>query len=251
MRRGLQAGPCAWLVILLCASAFADPLSEGSLRSFGTLRAMMHEGRIDAQITLDQLLPNAQLYGLGALAELDGELTILGGEAWLARPDDDGSVHLEHEAESDAGAALLVVSEVAAWQEAKLPRDLSFEELEAEIARLAAAAGFGEESEFAFLLEGEFDELQWHVIDGRRLPPGPSTHAAHRAAGLKEQRAKARGTLVGVYSPRAGGVFAHMGSKTHLHCVLEEPSASGHVDHVDLPAGTTIKFPVVHASPKG
>ena len=34
-----------------------------------------------------------------------------------------------------------------------------------------------------------------------------------------------------------------MGAKTHVHCVLEQPLATGHVDHVDIPAGTTVKFP--------
>ena len=34
-----------------------------------------------------------------------------------------------------------------------------------------------------------------------------------------------------------------MGSKTHIHCVIFEPLSSGHVDHVIIPAGTTVKFP--------
>ncbi len=49
----------------------------------------------------------------------------------------------------------------------------------------------------------------------------------------------------GFYSQSDEGIFTHMGSKTHIHCVLYDPLASGHVDHVTVPVGTTIKFPAM------
>ena len=58
---------------------------------------------------------------------------------------------------------------------------------------------------------------------------------------MKLERAPA--TLVGFYSRSDEGVFTHMGSKTHIHCVVDEPISAGHVDHVSIPTGTTVKFP--------
>lgn len=54
---------------------------------------------------------------------------------------------------------------------------------------------------------------------------------------------RASATLVGFYSESDQGVFTHMGSKTHIHCALDEPLYTGHVDHVTIPAGTTLRFP--------
>ncbi len=51
-----------------------------------------------------------------------------------------------------------------------------------------------------------------------------------------------RGTLVGFYSPRHHGVFTHMGSNAHAHCVAEKPLSSGHVDDVVILEGAKIRF---------
>jgi len=49
--------------------------------------------------------------------------------------------------------------------------------------------------------------------------------------------------LIGFHSTAHHGVFTHMGSDTHIHCIIEEPFVAGHVDHVVLPAGTMVGFP--------
>ena len=81
-----------------------------------------------------------------------------------------------------------------------------------------------------------------HVIDGRRQAGGES-HQDHLAAAVRSRRDRAPATLVGFFSKSDQGVFTHMGSKTHLHCVVTDSLSSGHVDRVDVPAGTTVKFP--------
>lgn len=100
---------------------------------------------------------------------------------------------------------------------------------------------------YPFVLEGEFEDLQWHVIDASRLTGGASSHEDHQAAAIKSSRERASATLVGFYSEHDQGVFTHMGSNTHIHCVLDEPLATGHVDHVTIPAGTKVKFPAAKA----
>jgi acetolactate decarboxylase len=99
------------------------------------------------------------------------------------------------------------------------------------------------EGRLPFLVEGDFEELQWHVIDGRRLSGNETSHRDHLKAAVRHTSVRATGTLVGFYSPNDQGVFTHMGSKTHVHCVVGEPVGAGHVDHVDLPAGVTFKLP--------
>ncbi|HZL86054.1 MAG TPA: hypothetical protein VFD07_11835 [Candidatus Krumholzibacteria bacterium] len=98
---------------------------------------------------------------------------------------------------------------------------------------------------FPFLLVGDFDDLEWHVVDGRRVDAGETTHQDHLLASVQVRRSRASATLVGFYSDKDQGAFTHMGSKTHIHCALDEPLSAGHVDHVTVPAGTTVKFPVL------
>ena len=242
------------LLILTCGRRGDDSTAEatrpwdGELRVYGSLRAMLHEGQTDAQVTLDTLLPNPDLYAVGALAGLSGEITVIGGNAYLSYPEGEGT-RTEMLSASGAGAALLVAAEVPRWHTVTTREPIRFEELDEAIGKLAASAGMSLDARFPFLVEGDFEDLQWHVIDGTRLPAGETSHQDHLEAAVQAARPRASARLVGFYSQRDAGVFTHMGSKTHLHCVLEGPLAAGHVDHVDVPAGATVKFPEGADSP--
>jgi hypothetical protein len=216
---------------------------DGTVAVHGALRAMFHEGKTDSMVGLESLLPDPDLYAIGALAGLAGEVTVIAGRAYLAFPETANEARTEMSLESDADAALLVAAAVPGWQSLVIDHPIPFEQLDDEIGKLAVAAGLSVEGRLPFLLEGTFDDLQWHVIDGRRLAEGESSHQDHQSASVRASRDRASATLIGFYSQRDQGVFTHMGSKTHLHCVLEEPLSSGHVDHVSIPAGARIKFP--------
>jgi acetolactate decarboxylase len=204
---------------------------------------MLHEGRTGSTVALDAVLPNPDLYAVGALAGLSGEVTVLRGMAYLSHAEGADETRTEATPRPRAGATLLVAAEVADWRAVTISRPIRFEEFDGEIAELAAAAGMSLKERFPFLVEGDLEELQWHVVDGRRLTAGRTSHEDHLAAAVKMSLDRARATLVGFYSRNDRGVFTHMNSETHVHCVVDDPVSSGHVDHVTLPAGTTVKFP--------
>jgi len=216
---------------------------RGEVTVHGALRAMFHEGQIGTMATLDTLLPNPDLYAVGALADLAGEVTVVGGKVYLSYPEGPEETRTETSFESNAGVALLVVTEVPVWHSVRVEEAIPFEQLDDTIARLAASAGINVDERFVFLLVGDFEDLQWHVIDGSRLTAGGSSHDDHRAASVQARLDRVSATLVGFYSDGDQGVFTHMGSRTHVHCALDRPLSAGHVDHVSIPAGATIKFP--------
>lgn len=216
---------------------------DGTVQVHGALRAMFHEGKTDSIVGLDSLLPDHDLYALGAMAGLSGEITVIAGRAYLAVPETADSARTEMILQTDADAALLVAATVRVWKSLVIDRPIAFEQLDDEIGKLVVAAGLSLEDRLPFLLEGTFEDLEWHVVDGRRLTEGGPSHQDHLAAAVRAARDRTPATLLGFYSQSDQGVFTHMGSKTHLHCVLDEPLSSGHVDHVNIPVGTTIKFP--------
>ncbi len=221
-----------------------EPAWNGEVQVYGALRAMFHEGQTGTMVTLDSMLPNPDLYAVGALTGLSGEITIIGGKTYLSYPESADSTRTETSCRSTAGAALLVTAEVPVWHSITIENSISFEELDQAIAELAASAGMNLDQRFPFLLLGDFENLQWHVIDGSRLVAGGTSHQDHLAASTRVSLDRTPATLVGFYSAGDQGVFTHMGSRTHIHCLLEEPPATGHVDHVNIPAGITVMFPV-------
>ncbi len=216
---------------------------NGKVEVHGALRAMMHEGETGTMVTLDTMLPDSNLYALGALTGLAGEVTVIAGKAYLSYPEGMDGVRIRTTGMSDDGATLLVSAVVPAWRAVTIEKPIRFDAIDAEVARLAAAAGQHTGGRIPFLIEGDFEDLQWHVIDGSRTGPGGESGTDHLKAAVKDTIDRARGTLVGFYSPDDQGVFTHMGSKTHIHCSVDDPPGSGHVDHVVIPAGSVIKFP--------
>jgi alpha-acetolactate decarboxylase len=229
------------------AAANSAPRWDGRVATAGALRAMFHEGMTGATASLDTLLPDSRLDAIGALADLAGEVTVVGGRVWLAYPAGADSARNEVTDRSSAAATLLVSARVPAWRAVPVDSAIAFEAIDARIAALAAAAGLDVETRLPFRVTGTFTDLDFHVVDGRLLQGGGDSHADHLAASTRLHRDAATGTLVGFYSAHDHGVFTHMGSNTHLHVALEEPTASGHVDHVTIPAGAVVHFPVVPA----
>ena len=237
------------VLLLLTASACAgvqrstgDPW-DGQVRVDGALRPMLQEGKTGAAVKLSRLLPDDALYAVGALAGLEGEVTVVGGEVYLShgkqqRPE------AETAEDSEAGAALLVSAHVPAWRLVKTENQIEFDDLDEVIAALAIKAGIDVSGRFPFVVEGRVRDLEWHVLAGAPASASPGDHDDHLKDAAAFRLPNTIATLVGFYSPKDEGVFTHMGSKTHIHVVAGSPPGTGHVDHVLVLPGATVRFPL-------
>lgn len=241
------------LVLAGCGGAAKKPspppepatrsLASPGVQTWGNMHKLMMENDTAAVVSLADLTPDPALYGVGALVGLRGEITIAGGEVWIATAGEgDASSSIESQT-SGADATLLTAADVANWKQVPIERPIPFDSLDARIARLAAAAGVDTRQPFAFLIQGPLRRLSFHVIAGHRMPPGASGHEAHLAAAAKRTLDHADAVLVGFYSTAAEGVFTHFGSFTHVHTIIPALQASGHVDGVTVDAGATLMVP--------
>lgn len=224
------------ITLSVCLLAAGEPTT--ALQTFGSLRAMFHQGQTGATARLSEHLPDEHLFGVGALSELRGEVTIIGGEVFLSYADG-SSVRTETSTTSDESATLLVLGSVHDWVSATTSGPIPFDAFDAELEALARQAGVSSET-FVFTLEGRMQDVAWHVIDGTKLEGGGSSHHDHMAAALRGEAEEANVKLVGFFSERHQGVFTHMGSNTHAHVVTAR--AGGHLDGGTIPIGTTIRF---------
>jgi alpha-acetolactate decarboxylase len=237
------AAPAAILCVLaLVPRPVAATMSQ--VTTFGTFRALVHEGNVSEKVRLAKILEEPHAYAVGALTSLAGEVTIVDGKLWLAYPGRPGQKgRVERSAGPNAGATLLVATHVPRWRPVTLERAVGAGDLDATVERLARRVGLTGEHPFAFLIEGDLRELQWHVVDGSKVAGASGSHEEHMKLMDRSSAKRARGTLVGFFSKRHHGVFTHAGSNTHVHVVLPELNASGHLDAVSLPKGTVIQFP--------
>lgn len=222
---------------MLASAAFAISAAAYSVSWQGSLRAV-HGGDVSGKVPLQQFAGKKNLYAVGPVAGLDGEITAAAGKFYIARV-----AHGELKSDNDlsTSASFLVWSEVTAWQPA-VPlgaKSATHAQLEKQIEILAGKAKMDMSKPFPFKLEGMLDSVDYHVLFPTTRQPGQTGH------GDGAKKISARNTealVVGFFSRNHEGVFTHRGSVAHLH-VIENNGSSGHVDEISANAGLRVSFP--------
>jgi len=200
-----------------------DPVAEHTAIQAGTLEALM-AGRYDGDATLGEILRLGSL-GLGTVQQLDGELVVLDGEAWVAAAD--GTVRRE-DPQTRTPFAVVCHFAPAASEAIEGPVDLA-----ALTARADALVGPGSPVA-AVRVDGEFRDLSLRSVARQEPPYVPlSEVVAHQSTW---HLASARGTLVGFRFPDATAGVEVPGY--HLHFLSDDRTQGGHVTGAVLVAGT-------------
>ncbi|MBO3700735.1 acetolactate decarboxylase [Roseivirga sp. E12] len=199
-----------------------------SVEHFGILREIMMQQKLEANANLMDLNGKSNTYALGALEGLSGEILILDGKPLngLAKQ---GQLKINRS--FDYKATLLVMTQVKDWHKVSLEGMIeNNSDLQALVAREAEKRGINTDEAFPFLLKGDFEEIEWHVINAAEATA--QNHDAYKAAGLKGKGGYSGASILGFYSNQHEGVFTHHGSYLHMHFVNDEETEMGHVDNL-------------------
>ena len=234
--------PLALLLVAACStpeSAAPPPLPE--VRTWGTMREVLRQGRAEGRVSLDELDAGATV-AVGALADLRGEVTVVDGVAHVSEVvtrQGERSVRPRAATSADR-AALLVAAEVEAWVELPLEGLADLAALE----RAVAARLVDPTRAVPFRVEGRAERVELHVLDGACPIARPEGPPPWRHAGEDEGV-----VLVGFHAPDAVGVLTHHGRSTHTHALLES-GVAGHLDAVRLAPGARLWLPAGTAGPR-
>lgn len=228
---------------LILLTAISTPAALPEVHSFGSLRAIMQEGKTAAVVDLSSIVPGQHVYGVGALSGLRGEVTILDDILWLAYPaEKSGGVRITRTLTTTESAALLVSAKVEAWRSIKIEASIPADKLDDFVEQSAKSNGIDTEKPFPFLIKGKLSALGWHALNSSDISPNPLTHGSMISA-TRGVSANIEATLVGFFSKHHAGVFTHMGSRTHLHVLTNDETLSAHVDSVDVSSDCSIWLP--------
>jgi acetolactate decarboxylase len=199
-------------------------------------------GDIRGKVNLEQLAGLTDLYGLGPLEEVKGEITILDSVATVARVTDDGDIAIAEGFSHQA--CFLVYSQVPRWQKVVLPEVVVDEKtLEAALPDLAEEYGIDPTIPFPFLLRGQPDRLVFHILnktDGLKHSP-----ELHEKAKIRFTLEDAGVEVIGFHSTAHRGIFTPGHSSIHIHVRSSDGTASGHVDTLSFPGGLDLFLPVI------
>jgi acetolactate decarboxylase len=199
------------------------------------MRVALKQGKSEGRVALQDVV-RAHSFGVGALAGLEGEVTIIDGQTFLALADDEG-LQVRNSTATDE-ATLLVLAEVENWQVHTLPACADYSELEVAIAAALTENGFELNQPTPFRITGEAVHVELHVIRGNCPIANPS--------GAKPWRLETQAQdidLVGFFAEDSAGKLTHHTHRSHAHVVALDQSFCGHLDEIALTAGAFLWLP--------
>lgn len=228
---------------LTAAAVVAAP----EITTFGSIRQLVRGRDTAPKVVLAEVLRQPHAHGLGSLAGLRGEITILDGTAWLSYPPAGPGAAPKVVASSDSReqAGFLVATHVAPaqWRRITLAEALSSDGLEAALRRLIEQKGLAG-ADVPFRIDGKFSTLTLAIVDPRKLPPGASSPAAMKQANYLETLAGVDGTLVGFFAAQADERFTHADTRVHAHAVVTSRRATGHARAFMIAPGASLWLPL-------
>jgi acetolactate decarboxylase len=192
------------------------------------MKNVMWKGELEGKIKLDSISNKNNLYGLGPLEGLQGEILINDGVSYISKVNTDKSMQVE--TSFNISAPFFVSAEVKQWQEIKLPDSIhNIKHLETFIDKETKER----KRPFAFKLKGRIKSAKIHV---QNLPEGTvvsSPKEAHQGQmnyHLKDNNVE----IIGFFSTEHQGVFTHHDSYLHMHLITSNKSQMGHLDEIEI-----------------
>ena len=229
------------LVITSCNSgSFENPFD---IQYKGALKLMMKKGDITAKADLDTLQNIQNLFALGAVENLKGEIQILDSKPYLTLVKEGAAVI---DSSYDKKATLLVWATVEKWQEIAVPNSIqSFKAFEAFIQKAASEHGIDPINPFPFLLDGIAKSIDWHIIDWKEGDMEHS-HQKHVQSGLYGTLENIEVEILGFYSQHHKAIFTHHTTNIHAHFKTDNAPFGGHIDDLTLGTNMILRIPVVN-----
>jgi acetolactate decarboxylase len=188
------------------------------VNSIGELRQIMHQGKFEARVSLDTLA-KTNVYGLGAMDTLAGEILILDGKVFQSFVKNDSLIV---STDAKTKATLLVYSEVSAWDTLTI---VNTSDIESELSKVTDLS-----KPFPFILIGK-PSLDYHVINFDAKNGDFNKHKEGAFIGSINHEDL---TVLGFYSTGAKGIYTHHDSNMHMHFMNKEQTIMGHIDVLDI-----------------
>jgi alpha-acetolactate decarboxylase len=211
--------------------------------AYGNFKKMKHTGDASGKVTLLSVSRSGGIYGVGALADLRGEILVWDGKVFVTPGESDtGSTR---PATSKDQATLLVTARVKEWVEVQIPHDMTQREFERFVIDSANLTRMNINRPFPFILSGEVTDYTWHVITGTaKRHDGSAQHQQGHANNRSFSGPKTTGKLVGFYAAEElEGVISHPGERFHVHYADDHFRTSGHLDSFGIGGGSVLLLP--------
>jgi acetolactate decarboxylase len=221
--------------ILLSMDGMAQTKSP-AVNIIGEMRKTMWQGQLQGKIYLDTLKSQSNLYGLGPLEKLAGEIIIIDGKAFVSKVLSNSTMKVEETYE--AKAPFFGYTHVKKWKELAIPENI---QSVAQLEKYLSGLSFLPDSPFIFKLAGTVSLAKLHVVnlpEGQTVKSPEDAHKGEQSYELHNEKIE----IVGFYSTRHQSVFTHHDTFLHMHLINQSKNMMGHVDDIKIQKNNVVLF---------
>ena len=202
---------------------------KNQVYSIGSMSNMGKEN-FAPHIALDTLKTKKNLYGMGPLGRMQGEITVWKGQPYSVSVNEKGEGIVNKDWHIEA--PFFVYAHVSKWKSFSFEYDINnLTDLEKKVAEIAKNNGYDLSTSFPFRLVGTFDELTTHIVTPRSADikgyQADKKQADYTLLSIK-------GELLGFYSEKNQGEYTPKNSFIHVHFLNKKKTVMGHVDKIKM-----------------
>jgi alpha-acetolactate decarboxylase len=237
-----------FIVFSVSALLVSCTSSNKSIELYGSMREALGQQRSEGRVKLVELSNKANYVGVGALAGLAGEITLIDRRTIVSTVGEDGKPKPSTADISQLQATLFVGAQVDNWIEVIASQSMNQQEFEAWVRKSADGLGLNPQTPFMFKLAGELQNVRSHVIKG-----ACPLHARINKKSLPKEQLPYEGEfktlkaeVVGVYASDAVGKLNHPDTAIHSHVVYSNGAGSeitAHLEEFSLAKGSKLYLP--------
>ncbi len=235
------------------AKAQTPPQSNVGIKEliqYGKMHEVIGMQKHEARVDLSELLEKPHFYAVGALAGLQGEISVIDSQATVTEVTEQAQAKAANEDATKRQATMLIGAYVDEWIEIGCEKDLTDTELDDWIKSEIKRNGGDVQQPLMFMLRGTFADVHLHVING-----ACPVHARVRQIEIPESKrpfdttlSSVSGEVVGVFALDAAGKLTHPATSTHKHLVYradaDAEALNGHVESMSLKRGSKLFLPI-------
>lgn len=218
------------LAVASCTSTTEKAANE--VKIIGQMKDVMWKGQLHGNINLDTIAHKTNLYGLGPVEYLAGEILIIDGQSYKSTVVSDSTMQVE--ATYEIKAPFFGYANISKWEEHTLPDSIqTIAQLEKHLDNLTKSAP----RPFMFKLSGTVEQATIHIVN---LPEGSkvsSPDEAHQGQ-VNYQLNHEQSDIIGFFSTAHKAVFTHHDTFLHMHLITSDRNKMGHLDEVLFKPGT-------------
>jgi len=216
--------------LISCKENKVSSSIPSQVKHVGAMKNVMKKGELNGTIQLDTILPNENLFAIGPVEFLKGEITVFNGRSFVSKVESDSTMTISEIL--DVKAPFLVYANVKNWKEITVPNN---------VVDLISLENFlnslnNSKNPFAFKIEADIEQATIHIVN---LPSGTtvsSPEEAHQGQVnyiLKDKTVD----LIGFYSTKHHTVFTHHDTNMHIHLITKDQKQMGHLENLVFKKG--------------